>query len=102
MLALLKSKLVLLAPASSLVAGEARIEARRHQVLIAHQFGAERPQRHAQIEPIDEALREPGVAREIGQHLFALRLGGARAVEQVFQIFARSEIARLLRHLVHR
>ena len=60
-------------PGVELIAGEARIEARRHQVLVAHQLSAERSQRDAQVEAIDEALRKAGVSREIGQDFLALR-----------------------------
>ena len=47
-------------------------------------------------------LGEPRVPRHVGQHLLALRLRGAGAIEQVFQIFARGEFARLFGDLLHR
>ena len=49
---------------------------------------------------VDERLRESREPRHVGQHLLALGLRRARAVEQVLQVLARGELARLLGHLV--
>ena len=64
-----------------LIAGKARVQPRRHQVLIAQQLGAERPQRDAQVEGIEKGLREARVAHHVVQHFFALSLRRTRAVK---------------------